>query len=257
MQVDLQHRTFGEIVSLVFSVTFARFGQLVAIALVLGLPLLFFLSLTTSRPLDPSDVSIGALLGAVGAWVLSVVVQFVAQGAYVLIVAGAFRGDHPTTWAALSAALRRIGSLFAVSSLVGLAVGLGALAFLIPGLILFARYYVAVPALLVEELSPAAAMQRSRVLTEDRKALAFGVAVLVGAFIYLVVMVSASAIAAYARDLSVLAAVAIQWLVVSVSGIFGSVAAVVFYFQMRIEKEAYDVDSLAQLVDRIGERDAE
>ena len=63
---------------------------------------------------------------------------------------------------------RRLGALLVLSLLTGLGVGLGLLLLCIPGLVLFVRWSLSVPALVIEGLAPRAAMRRSRELVSGR-----------------------------------------------------------------------------------------
>jgi hypothetical protein len=59
----------------------------------------------------------------------------------------------------------RFGAAFGFNLLSGLAIALGLILFIVPGLILFARWAVGLPALLRENLSVTEAMRRSTMLT--------------------------------------------------------------------------------------------
>src|SRR5262249_4398917 len=62
----------------------------------------------------------------------------------------------------------RFGALLGVSILTGLGVGLGFLLFIVPGVILFTRWSLSVPVVMLEGLSPRAAMRRSSELVRGR-----------------------------------------------------------------------------------------
>ncbi len=83
-----------------------------------------------------------------------------------------------------ASAVDRVLPLLGLSILVGLFVGLGFLLFVVPGLILMARFAVAIPALVLEDRSVRDAMHRSRELVRGHGAaifwLFFCVAVLTG-----------------------------------------------------------------------------
>jgi len=62
----------------------------------------------------------------------------------------------------------RFGALLGVSVLTGLGVGLGLLFLVVPGVILFTRWSLSVPVVMLEGLSPRAAMRRSSELVRGR-----------------------------------------------------------------------------------------
>lgn len=74
----------------------------------------------------------------------------------------------------------RIGALLGVSVLTGLGVGVGLLFFVFPGVILFTRWSLSVPVVMLERRSPREAMRRSRELVRGRSWSVFGVLVCVG-----------------------------------------------------------------------------
>ncbi len=86
------------------------------------------------------------------------------QGGLVEIVRGLHvdGDDEATAFDALGRARGRLGKLVAVSLLVGLGVGLGALLLVIPGIVLATRWAVAVPVAMLEKGTARSAMKRSR-----------------------------------------------------------------------------------------------
>ena len=108
------------------------------------------------------------LVETVGPWpvvMLSLVGTAVVQGALVEAVEqerrhrGSIGGLFRATW-------KRAGALLGVSLLTGFGVGLGLFLLVVPGLILFTRWSLAVPAVMLEGRSPIDAMRRSRELVK-------------------------------------------------------------------------------------------
>jgi energy-converting hydrogenase Eha subunit A len=100
--------------------------------------------------------------------ILSFVGTALVQGALVEAVAterdsrpqGSIADLYRTAW-------KRIGALVGVSLLTGVGVGVGLLLLLVPGLILFTRWSLAVPAVMLEARSPREAMRRSAELVRE------------------------------------------------------------------------------------------
>lgn len=100
----------------------------------------------------------------VGPWpvvLLSVVGTCVVQGALIEAVdmererrSGSIGSLFHTAW-------KRAGALLGVSLLTGIGVGVGLFLLVVPGLILFTRWSLAVPAVMLEGRSPRDAMRRS------------------------------------------------------------------------------------------------
>jgi Membrane domain of glycerophosphoryl diester phosphodiesterase len=101
------------------------------------------------------------LVETVGPWpvvLLSLVGTAVVQGALVEAVE---QSRRHRTGSVLHAAWKRAGALLGVSLLTGIGVGVGLFLLVVPGLILFTRWSLAVPAVMLEGRSPRNAMRRS------------------------------------------------------------------------------------------------
>jgi hypothetical protein len=106
------------------------------------------------------------LAETVGPWpvvLLSFVGTAVVQGALVEAVEQQRRHRDGS---AFHAAWKRAGGLLGVSLLTGIGVGVGLFLLVIPGLILFTRWSLAVPAVVLEGRSPRDAMRRSSELVK-------------------------------------------------------------------------------------------
>jgi len=106
------------------------------------------------------------LAETVGPWpvvVLSFVGTAVVQGALVEAVEQQRRHRSGSV---LQAAWKRAGALLGVSLLTGIGVGLGLFLLVVPGLILFTRWSLAVPAVMLEGRSPRDGMRRSAELVK-------------------------------------------------------------------------------------------
>jgi len=89
------------------------------------------------------------------------------QGALVEAVADRHNSRPQSSIADLyRSAWSRVGRLVGVSLLTGIGVGIGFLFLVVPGLILFTRWSLAVPVVMLEGLGPRAAMKRSSALVK-------------------------------------------------------------------------------------------
>jgi hypothetical protein len=141
---------------------------------------------TLYRNLLGRTVLTGALVFAVvclvetfAAWpvvFLSLVGTALVQGALVEAVAKERDRRPQGSIAGLyRAAGRRIGALVGVSLLTGIGVGVGLFLLVAPGLILFTRWSLAVPAVMLEHRSPIDAMRRSTQLVKGHGWPVFGI----------------------------------------------------------------------------------
>lgn len=120
----------------------------------------------------------------VGPWPvvpLSVVGTCVVQGALIEAVdrererrSGSIGSLFRSTW-------KRAGDLLGVSLLTGLGVGLGLFLLIVPGLFLFTRWSLAVPAAMLEGRTPRAAMRRSAELVKGHGRQVFAIFMTVSA----------------------------------------------------------------------------
>ncbi len=105
----------------------------------------------------------------VGPWpvvLLSVVGTCVVQGALIEAVDMERERRSGSIATLARAAWKRVGALLGVSLLTGVGVGIGLFLLVVPGLILFTRWSLAVPAVMLEDRPPRDAMRRSAELVK-------------------------------------------------------------------------------------------
>jgi hypothetical protein len=105
---------------------------------------------------------VGALVGFIGTTLV--------QGALVEVVDDEHRGKTPRGLSDLyRSSGSHLGSLLAVSILMGIGVGLGLLLLIVPGILLAVRWAVATPVVMLEGLGARAAMRRSQELVQSHR----------------------------------------------------------------------------------------
>ena len=184
----------GIVLRLTADVVTRNFGRLCLIAapifVLLGLAALFErVELGTST----------AVIATVN--VLIALVQIASQQILVLAVTYAtvrsLRGRAWTVEEAFRVALARFVPVMGLIILLGVAIALGMLLFIVPGFIVMLMAWVAMPACVVERLGPISAIQRSSMLTQGHRwaifALFFLILVASGIFKLIVVYVVATA----------------------------------------------------------------
>jgi membrane-anchored glycerophosphoryl diester phosphodiesterase (GDPDase) len=147
----------------------------------------------------------------------------------------------------------RLLNLFGVSLLNGLAV-IGATLFLIiPGIYVACRLITCLPAALLEDLGARESLSRSFALTKDNAGRAFGIYVIYLVMLYAIIMVftfpSLFLAAMVAKDPSMawisLALVQVGTFVAgTLVGPFLLIATSVFYYDLRVRKEAFDLQMM-------------
>ena len=263
MSVELRQRTFGELVGQCFSLAVSHFPHLFVIIGLFGLPSLFtqilVLPITHPEvphgPVTPGSLARALELQSLAALLLLLVTLTLAplqQAASILFVASSFTGEKSTIGSSLRVAARKFFSLLGLSFALTLVFTVGILLLVVPGIMFFTWFYVAAPLMVIEDLSVRDAMGRSRELSSGWRWSILG---------FLIVTTLLVAAVNGAIDAVLTAAVGDGLGSILVSYVFGValstisvVAPVVYYFQLRVVKEALDVESLSSLVDAIAAR---
>jgi hypothetical protein len=190
------------------------------------------------------------VVGLIVGVVIYLVAYLFAQGGTVFAVSELYLGRTTSIGASLRRMRGQLGSLFGVIILNGLAT-LGATLFLIiPGIYVACRLIACVPAALLEDLGPRSSLERSFKLTKG-----FAGRALIIFFLYLILFYAAALLFMFpflfaagisAKD----PGMARVWLALSqvgnflaaiLVGPFLTIATAVFYYDLRVRKEAFDL----------------
>jgi Membrane domain of glycerophosphoryl diester phosphodiesterase len=266
-ELGLRPLSLGEILDRTFSLYRRHFFLFLGIT---GLPHLLILALNlgqvllmkTPAPLAklPVDTQFQARSGSglmafgIGGLLVGVVIYVVAylfsQGGTIYAVSELYLGRTTTIGASLRRVWGQLANLFGVCLLNGLAV-MGAMIFLIiPGIYVGCRLITCVPAALLEDLGARESLERSFQLTKGSAGRAFVIYVLyfvlLYAAIFLFMIPFGVAIAMSAKDPSMLRlSMGLlqvgQFLAGILVGPFLLIATSVFYYDLRVRKEAFDL----------------
>jgi hypothetical protein len=192
--------------------------------------------------------------GALAAVVLSVVATTLATGACFKAVADGYLGERPAWKTSLAFAARRLHSIIWVTVLTYLFAGIGFLLCILPGIYLLVSFAVAVPALLTEGTKGTKALRRAKRLVDGRWWATLAVVVLG----YLLVGIVGGV---FTGLQSVLALSNPDNEVVNffATAIFGTASSMlttpftaafitVMYFDLRVRKEGFDLQLLAERI---------
>jgi len=192
------------------------------------------------------------LIGALLMFLLYISAAAAAQAAGFFAVSEAYLG-RPTTFAdAYRQARGKLAVLIGTTIYVGLAVGAGFLLLIIPGLILVCRASVAIPAAIFEDLGPRAALSRSMELTKGfawRAAAILGLTMIVafvaGFLIQFPIQIVSFVVkntpaAAVWNSLGEIGNLVSQ----CVAGPIAFIATTLFYYDLRVRKEGFDLERL-------------
>lgn len=180
----------GAVLSKTFSILGKNFITFLVLAIILYLPVDLILIVAVSS-LDFSDLKsledvAYTILTFTGILVLAnLVVGAVLSGTLTYAVVEELRGNRPSIGACLSMGLKRLVPVILVSLLFALAIGVGLVLCIIPGIILMTMYYVAVPVAVVERPGIFASLSRSSELTDGYRGQVFGIVIVLGIINYL------------------------------------------------------------------------
>jgi hypothetical protein len=253
--------TVGGVWGKAFSVYGRNFIKLIIIAAIFRAPLIAIQGVAifgpTYQPTAAEGVAAEAPgfgfleFGGLALLLLSVIVILVAPAAIVYAVFQSLRGRSPSISNSIVVALSRMLPILGVTVLSFLAILLGSLLFVIPGLIIITVLFVAVPPVVVEKAGVGEAIGRSTELTKGRRWAIFGIFV-VWYILYLisrqVVMLIFGIIVGFGAQ-SLLLFFAIQQLLdVALTALLAVLVSTV-YHDLRIEKEGMDTEALAAVFD--------
>ncbi len=239
----------GRVLNRSFEVLFHDFIKFVLVALVALLPYGYIVATGGATAyFGPQAHFAGAGLVVVSlAFALAFPCLYAISMAVTLY--GAFqdmRGRSFNLGEAFARGLSRFFPIIGLSICWMFAIGLGVILLVVPGFMMLAAFYVALPACVMEGLGPFQSMSRSAELTKGHRWKVFGIYLLV-AFVNGI----CGALIAFAFTLAtgvVGGAIAgLVWNVLATA--FNSIAIAVMYHDLRVLKDGIDVDRIAAVFD--------
>ena len=262
--LDLRPLALGEILDRTFSLYRRHFLLFIGIAaiphlltLAIGLLQIWFVqapllgSPNRSGPLVFTSISsVPAALMTILTVVIAVVVYLWAQGGTIFAVTELYLGRQTSISASLRRVWGELATLFGVVVLNGLAIFAASLFLVIPGIYVACRLLVCVPSAMVEGRGPRESLSRSWDLTRNYAGRAFVLYLL-----YFVLAIGAGLLLGVPLSLAILSAkddpsALRSWLAVQQVGNvivtafitpFLLIGTSLFYFDLRVRKEAFDL----------------
>jgi hypothetical protein len=269
---DLRPLSLGEILDRTFTLYRSYFLLFVGISAIPRV-LLLILNLAQVFVLIPMGIPMGgmggrtppaapeAMLKIFGvimvistlAFVVGLLVIILSQGATIIAVSEIYLGRSITIADSFRKVRGEFGALLGLLILNFLAIMAGFIFLIIPGIYVMCRLMVCVPAMLSENLGPVESMERSFALTKDNAGRAFLILVL-----YFALVLGAGMLFAAPFQIGVLFSknspgLMTFWLAMTQVGGFianvlvtpvVTIASAVFYYDLRVRKEAFDLQLL-------------
>ena len=269
-RVELRPLGIGEIFDVGITIYRRNFRALLTLVFVVVAPIEILSALIQSSALPEGDGLItetpsGAIevdeelwrsvAAFVAAGLLSFVGATVATGACFKAIADGYLGERAEWRPALRFAARRLHSILWVTILGGFIAVLGLVLIVIPGIYLYIAFSVAVPVLLTEGARGRRALGRSRRLVKGRWWGTFGVVAL-GAILVGIVSGALAGLAAAITTFDTTDPTLASFVVNTTATVLASLIAtpltaafiVVLYFDLRVRKEAFDLQLLAEQI---------
>ncbi|MBA3504120.1 MAG: hypothetical protein M4D80_21335 [Myxococcota bacterium] len=168
------------------------------------------------------------------------------------------QGQHAGIGACFATGLARFFPVLGVAILSGLAIGLGFILLIIPGIIVYCMLYVSTPAAVLERNGITGALARSRELTQGHKLEIFGLLFLIGlisvglTFLAQELFVKGGdidSISQNAIDSLIRRAIYVQLALNVIISSLGGVMQAVAYYYLRNEKEGTSATELGRIFD--------
>jgi hypothetical protein len=253
--------SIGSVIEAAVSILVLHFVPFVAIAMIAGLPAVL-LSLFLSKGFAEMPLMAGGEDLVTVALIVNMVIHLTVM---ILVIqtltygtVQGLRGKKISIGDCLGQGLRNLPIGFAIGFLAYVGIVLGMIALIVPGLILFTMWSVALPAAIVERTGILASLGRSRQLTRGRRWRVFGTALipLVGtAVINLAIagiVFGFRGLTAVANQLATEGSYLYQlvyWVLGGIEQAFTVSVFATLYYYLRREKDGVDIEQLAAVFD--------
>jgi len=230
----------GDVFSKTATLLSRNFLIFFVVAVVAGLPRLLWAEVNTR---DPTNFPLGRFFGGLS---LFLILNTLAQAVILYGAFQAMRGRPVNLGECLKVGLSRFFPIIGLVICAYVAIWIGAMLFIVPGIILAIMWYVATPVCVVEQKGPLASLGRSSELTKGHRWKIFGMVVLlyIGAIIVGLII---GALLGLTRSPILVTLGTLVW--TGAWGAFYAIFGVVTYHDLRVAKEGVDTDQIASVFD--------
>jgi len=235
----------GSVISRSGAVLSRHFLTFFIVAVIAYSPTLLIAIMQTTEPIEPSEALSQALWALLGVVLLMVLSQL--GDAIILHAAFQDMRRRPVRLVeSFNVGLSRFLPLIGIALVQGFLILLGMILLIVPGLILYAMWFVGLPACVVERLGPWTSLRRSRELTKGYRWKVFALALLVP-------VVNAGSSKVIASVLIPLAGPIVgltgQLIWTGITAAFAGVIITVTYYDLRVIKEGVDIEQITAVFD--------
>jgi hypothetical protein len=245
----------GGVLGEAFSILMRNIAPFVVISLIVTAPLFVYAYFAgaavvqTTSDLSGTTVGVSSSIvgvGALAAWLLQIVLTQVAVGAISFGVFQEMRGQRADFGQCVARAIALIFPVLGVSIVTALAIGIGAVLLVVPGLILACMLWVVIPVAVVERPGVFASLSRSGALTKGHRWQIFGIVLIIG----IAEMVASYLLARlFAGIGGFLLGQLAGWVVAAAGSAYTAVSTAVGYTTLRFAKEGIGIEDIARIFD--------
>lgn len=261
---QLRPLEFGEILDTAFTLYREHFGTFFLAALLPALPVAFVYGLV-GLAMEPATTGQGSVIGMLGllSWPYSLFVGVFVWGALVHGSSRALTGEPVSLGGAYGRALRRFLPLLGAAFVAVLLIWIGAILFIIPGILLAIVFFAVPQSVVIEDEGPLSALGRSRDLAREGWLRIFGIMLITWLIVSLPSMalyfgggIAAALNPANAQTVAggpLIAVMQMGGIVVSaLTTPFMVSSLVVLYYDRRVRKEGLDLEVAAERMSPAG-----
>jgi hypothetical protein len=202
-------------------------------------PLAIFTYVYLGRPIDDEAALIYQLILVSGGGLLG----FVLTSVIAPYVFYELRADPKPLRRCIGDAATRLPAIIGVSLLTLLATAVGLLLLVVPGILWYCMFWLAIPAVVIERRGTLASLKRSRILTMRLRGSIFGVLLVVWLIEQAIGVLVGTALVSLSAGANLVAGLILLMLASPVTG----VAAAVAYHDIRVYKEGLDIRDLVEV----------
>lgn len=236
-------------ISNVFANTFGVIARNAAVFLglslvIVGLPQLGIGMFINPAATDPASlfVSATAVLTSIVGYFLFLFLSIILQAALIVASANDLAGKPVNLGECISRAIAKLLPLIGLGIVVAVGISIGLVMLVVPGVILYLMWMVAVPAMMVENLDVTGALSRSAALTKGSRLKLLGLIIVFIIFSF-IIGIPIGVISMISPSLSVVSGALVSTISAAVSA--AGIAAV--YIELRGTKEGASTDQLASV----------
>lgn len=239
----LEDFSVGEVISQSFSVLSRNIVSFTGLAAIVYVPVFLF-NLYYGVGGDPAQLTVdaNAVYAGAGGVIFLVVFSYLVYGAVTYGTIRDMQGRPAPFGEILSRGVSTFLPVLGVSIVSSMAIFIGLIFLVVPGIIIALMVYVAIPVVVIERPGVFESLSRSAELTKDFRGKIFGLAVV----ILLINMVVGVAIGIFTFAGSFIYSIA-DIVLNSFSIALGAVVAAVAYQELRRVKEGVDIDTIASV----------